>query len=73
MNKEEYFISEIYRKNSEYLSVQKMLQEWKYNNNITKMCIVHHRDDTDECRRYNEEHYELWGLMRMVLLNMGSM
>lgn len=61
MNKEEYFISEIYRKNSEYLSVQKMLQEWKYNNNITKMCIVHHRDDTDECRRYNEEHYELWG------------
>lgn len=37
------------------------LREWKTLNNIKGRCVVHHRDDTEECRRYNEEHYELWG------------
>ena len=23
--------------------------------------MVHHRDDTEETRKYNDEHYELWG------------
>lgn len=61
MNREEYFSSAICRKNSEYINIQKLLAVWKRENNITKMCIVHHRDDTEECRKYNEEHYELWG------------
>jgi hypothetical protein len=30
-------------------------------NNYTCRCVVHHRDDTEECRKYNEEHYERWG------------
>ena len=61
MNREEYFSSDICRKNYEYTYVQKLLAMWKRENNITKMCIVHHRNDTEECRKYNEEHYERWG------------
>lgn len=61
MNKEEYSSSAICRRNTEYVNIQKRLKEWKRENNITKMCVVHHRDDTEECRKYNEEHYELWG------------
>ena len=41
--------------------VQKLLKKWKEDNNITARCLVHHRDDTEECRNYNEEHYELCG------------
>ena len=41
--------------------INKMLAEWKISNNIECRCVVHHRDDTEECRKYNEEHYELWG------------
>ena len=61
MNRDEYFSSAVCRKNSEYVNIQKLLMAWKQENSITKMCVVHHRDDTEECRKYNEEHYELWG------------
>ena len=61
MNKKEYCNSEIYRKNPEYRQIQKLLKDWKTENNITNRCVVHHRDDTEECRKYNEEHYELYG------------
>lgn len=61
MNKKEYFLSDIYLKNAEYKNIQKRLHEWKQKNNIIERCVVHHRDDTEECKKYNEEHYELWG------------
>lgn len=60
MNKSEYYNSK--HKHYEcYKQVQKLLKNWKTENNITERCIVHHRDDTEECIKYNEEHYELWG------------
>ena len=39
----------------------KMLNQWKALNGIEERCVIHHRDDTEETRKYNEEHYELWG------------
>ena len=47
--------------NEQRKSIKKMLAEWKAANNIKCRCVVHHRDDTEETRKYNEEHYELWG------------
>lgn len=41
--------------------ITKLLKQWKLDNNISGRCVVHHRDDTEETRKYNEEHYELWG------------
>lgn len=61
MNINEYYNSEINRKNPEYKQVQRLLKEWKHANNITEKCVAHHRDDTEECRKYNTEHYERWG------------
>lgn len=39
----------------------KELCKWKRLNNITGVYDIHHRDDTEETRKYNEEHYEFWG------------
>ena len=61
MNKNEYYNSVICYKNPEYKQVRKYLSEWKQTNNITKKCVIHHRDDTEECRAYNEAFYERWG------------
>ena len=36
-------------------------KQWKRENNNTERCVVHHRDDTEETRKYNTEHYERWG------------
>ena len=59
MNRQEYLNSHSY---SAYrYKVIKLLKDWKIKNNITEACVIHHRDDTEECRKYNEEHYELWG------------
>lgn len=41
--------------------LDKYIKEWKALNNITGRCVVHHRDDTEEAREYNEKHYEFWG------------
>ena len=49
------------RKLAYYKHVQELLRQWKIDNNYTCKCVVHHRNDTEECRKYNEEHYELWG------------
>ena len=49
MNKSEY-----------YKHVCVLLRQWKSDNNYDCKCVVHHRDDTEECRKYNQEHYELW-------------
>lgn len=45
----------------EYKYVHKLLSEWALRNVITERCVVHHRDDIEETRKYNNEHYELWG------------
>ena len=41
--------------------VNHALKQWKLENNITEKCVAHHRDDTEETRKYNSEHYERWG------------
>lgn len=41
--------------------VNHALKQWKLENNIIEKCVVHHRDDTEETRKYNSEHYERWG------------
>ena len=66
MNKQEYYSycdSHKCRGNEYYKYVQKLLSEWKLENHIpsNKKCVVHHRNDNEEMRAYNDEHYELWG------------
>lgn len=60
MNKQEFLANR--KGNLHYKTlIDKELRQWKSSHNITETCDVHHRDDTEECRKYNEEHYELWG------------
>ena len=42
-------------------SAHQKLREWMATNNITEKCVVHHRDDTEETRKYNAEHYNKCG------------
>lgn len=60
MNNKEYW-SKSKSSNVYCKSVHELLDKWKHDNNITSRCCVHHRDDTEETRKYNEAHYELWG------------
>jgi hypothetical protein len=53
--------------------VNKLLLDWSYYNNTRKIQkslqynsnpnakVIHHLRDTEEQRKYNDEHYELWG------------
>ena len=59
MNNMEYYSAN--HRNEYHKYIHKLLNEWKLANSITERCVVHHRDDTEECCKYNEEHYELWG------------
>ena len=59
MNKQEFY--ELNKYCAYRRRVEKMLKQWKSDNHITERCVVHHRDDTEETRKYNEEHYERWG------------
>ena len=59
MNNMEYYSAN--HRNEYHRYIHKLLNEWKLANSIIERCVVHHRDDTEECRKYNEEHYELWG------------
>ena len=59
MNKQEFY--ELNQYCAYHYKVKKMLKQWKSDNHITERCIIHHRDDNDEVRAYNEVHYELWG------------
>lgn len=59
MNRQEF--CELNKYCAYHYKVKKMLKQWKSDNNITERCIIHHRDDNDEVRTYNEAHYELWG------------
>lgn len=61
MSKEEARLSRGPIKTTEYYMVHHKLKEWKRDNNITERCVVHHRDDTEEVRQYNREHYGRWG------------
>ena len=64
MNKEEYYSYCGWYQNKHnkyYINVQKLLKDWMIENNITETCVIHHRDDTPEMIKYNEEHYERWG------------
>lgn len=61
MNKEEYYKTPGVRRAFEYKFTHSLLKQWKNVNNHTCKCVIHHRDDTEETRKYNEEHYELWG------------
>jgi hypothetical protein len=63
MNKNEYYTNNICGKNREYIVAHELLKRWKINNGIANhtKCVIHHIDDTEECRNYNEAHYELWG------------
>lgn len=62
MNKNEYWNTNGRQNPTEqYKYVQKQLRRWKMENGYTCRCIVHHRDDNDDVRNYNNLHYELWG------------
>ena len=42
--------------------ITEILNQWKADNNLVGGdYIVHHRDDTEECRAYNKAHYKRWG------------
>lgn len=62
MNKDAWFKQPNNRSTYEYKYVHRLLNAWKQQNGITKQCVVHHRDDNDEVKSYNESHYERWGL-----------
>ena len=62
MNREEWLAT--YGRNGRnkwYIRAHKILEVWKIENNISEMCDIHHRNDTTESIKYNEEHYDLWG------------
>ena len=61
MNNKEYWSQADATSTSNYRTIRAKLKKWKLENNITERCVVHHRDDTEECLKYNEEHYERWG------------
>lgn len=62
MNKQEYWKSSKQRSTTEYRHTHELLKQWQIENSITEKCVIHHRDDTEECRKYNEAHYERWGI-----------
>lgn len=43
--------------------MQSKLNEWKLENNIIECCAIHHKDDTEEVKAYNDAHYERWGFI----------
>lgn len=63
MNRKEYLESNN-KTYAYYVKVQQLLKDWKAENNINETCVVHHRDDTEECIKYNNEHYELWSIYK---------
>lgn len=71
MNNKEYW-STCKSGNKYYKLVHKLLNQWKHDNNIKSRCCIHHRDDNEECRKYNEEHYELWGFNEDGTFELGK-
>ena len=61
MNQKEWKISEQYKdKFKWYNKTRKIQKSLQYNQDINAK-IIHHLRDTEEQRKYNDEHYELWG------------
>ena len=61
MNKKEWYSGTVRKIHKwKHLADQK-IKEWKKLNNITEKCVIHHLIDTEEQRKYNDEHYEMWG------------
>ena len=61
MNRNEWYTKGTKRDLTFKRLVDKKLKQWKVDNNITEACVIHHRDDNDEVKTYNEAHYERWG------------
>ena len=38
-----------------------LLKKWMLENNLEGDYVIHHRNDTEECRQYNKMHYKMWG------------
>ena len=61
MNQKEWKLSKKYDgKYSWYNKTRKIQKSLKYNSNPNAV-VIHHLRDTEEQRKYNDEHYELWG------------
>lgn len=60
MNRHEY-LQHFHCSNKHRDAVRDILEQWKLDNCLTGNYVIHHRDDTEETRKYNSEHYELWG------------
>ena len=43
-----------------YNNVKKLQRSLKYNHDPNAV-VIHHLRDTEEQRKYNDEHYEFWG------------
>ena len=61
MNRNEWYTKGTKRDLTFKRLVDKKLKRWKVDNNITEACVIHHRDDNDEVKAYNDAHYERWG------------
>lgn len=61
MNKNEWYTKGTKRDFTFKRLVDKKLKQWRADNGITEACVIHHRDDNDEVKAYNEAHYERWG------------
>jgi hypothetical protein len=61
LNFREWIHSDNYREKHFYKrKVRKIQKSLQYNNNQDAI-VIHHLRDTEEQRKYNDEHYELWG------------
>lgn len=64
MNKTEWYsgTANVIRKTHFYNKVRKSLKELKSQGLCDKDAeVIHHLIDTEEQRKYNDEHYEMWG------------
>ena len=61
MNQKEWKLSKKYDgKYSWYNKTRKIQKSLKHNPDPNAV-VIHHLRDTEEQRKYNDEHYELWG------------
>ena len=61
MNQKEWKISEQYKDKFKWYNKTRKIQKSLQYNQDTNAKIIHHLRDTEEQRKYNDEHYELWG------------
>jgi hypothetical protein len=61
MNQKEWKISERYKDKFKWYNKTRKIQKSLQYNSDPNAKIIHHLRDTDEQRKYNDNHYELWG------------